>query len=70
MPVLDGRAFLRSCRTAPTLGSRAPVIVCAAGYWAEVEAAAPGADGFLPKPFDLEDLLNIVRRFASPDARS
>ena len=64
MPVLDGWTFARRYRTLP--GPHAPIIcVTAAVDGAEVatRGAQIGAVGSLSKPFDLDDLLTIVRRY-------
>ena len=62
MPGLDGwqtRARLRE--TAPRL----PVVFMTAGQHAASEAARHDAAGALPKPFDLDQLLALVARFAA-----
>ncbi len=66
MPVLDGAAFLAAYRALP--GPHAPVIVCSATYCCEELAHQLGADGCLPKPYDIEDLLATLRRFTSLSA--
>src|SRR5437016_919272 len=58
MPVMDGWEFMRRCRV--ELG-------CAARRILVVSAARPGSEEFgeceyLPKPFDLNDLLQTVGR--------
>ena len=62
MPVMDGWTFARQYRAAyqPT----APIVVCTAARDAGERAAQIGADGTLPKPFRLNDLLDTVERFA------
>lgn len=42
-----------------------PVVFMTAGTDACVQAARHQADGCLPKPFGLDDLLRVVRRFAA-----
>jgi two-component system chemotaxis response regulator CheY len=61
MPVMDGWAFARAYREQTT--DRAPVVVMTAARDARAWAAEIGADGVLPKPFDLVDLANVVGRF-------
>ena len=56
MPIMDGRALP---------GPHAPVILCTATYRCEEVAEQLAADGCLPKPFDLDDLLAEVGRFTS-----
>ncbi len=63
MPIMDGRAFLAAYRALP--GPHAPVILCTATYRCEEVAEQLAADGCLPKPFDLDDLLAAVGRFTS-----
>ena len=45
-----------------------PVVFMSAGFDAREEAAVHDADGYLDKPFEFEDLLAAVRRFAGPAA--
>ena len=62
MPVMDGASFARAYRARPA--PHAPMVVLTAARDAAVSAAAIVADGFLPKPFDLRDLLRMVDDFA------
>lgn len=61
MPVMDGWTFARHYRDAYQPG--APIVVCTAARDAGERAAQIGADGTLPKPFRLDDLLDTVERF-------
>lgn len=61
MPVLDGWGFARAYRE--QFQTRAPVIVMTAARDARDWAAQIGADGVLPKPFDLFDLVATVERY-------
>lgn len=67
LPRLDGLSVLRRIRAG---GSRLPVIVLTArGTWMErVEGIDAGADDYLPKPFQMEELLArlgaVIRRAA------
>ena len=61
MPVMDGWAFASAYREQFRL--RAPVIVMTAARDARTWADQIGADGVLPKPFDLADLSALVQRF-------
>jgi hypothetical protein len=45
------------------------VLLLSAAAGAEAHVAALGAVGLLAKPFDLDDLLATVRRYAAPAAR-
>ncbi len=67
MPVLDGWEFARRYRAQP--GPHAPIIcVTAAADAAAVAArgAQIGAVASLSKPFDLDELLALVRRYLRP----
>lgn len=62
MPVCDGRKFLELYRQIP--GYHAPIIIFSAGV-INSRATPPlssGVVGFLPKPFDLDDLLTMVKK--------
>lgn len=61
MPVMDGWAFAQAYRKAP--GPHAPVVVLTAARDAEQSANQIVADAFLPKPFDLRSLHDIVAGF-------
>jgi CheY-like chemotaxis protein len=60
MPVMDGWGFVRAYRS--QLGPHAPIIVQTAARDAEQTAREVEADAFLGKPFNLEDLLAVVRK--------
>jgi CheY-like chemotaxis protein len=58
MPELDGRAVLRALRAEPELADMPVVLMSAAhGIGAHAEDTS-----FLPKPFDLDQVLAVVRR--------
>ena len=61
MPVMDGWAFAAAYRE--RFAQRAPVVVMTAARDARAWADEVGADGVLPKPFDLDDLDAVVRRY-------
>ena len=63
MPVMDGWAFAAAYRERP--GPHAPIIVMTAARDARSRADEIAADDFLAKPFDLDRLLDLVRRYAS-----
>lgn len=65
MPVMDGWEFARAYRSKP--GPHAPIIVLTAARDAGQRAREIRADGFLGKPFDLDDLLSLVAHHATPD---
>lgn len=58
MPSLDGRHFAHEYRLMPE--PRAPLIVMSGLPEAAEVAAEIQADGLLPKPFDLADLIDLV----------
>jgi two-component system chemotaxis response regulator CheY len=62
MPVMDGWEFARQYRERP--GPHAPIIVVTAARDADDRAAQIAADGVLPKPFRLHQLLELVDQFA------
>lgn len=62
MPVMTGWEFHQRLRErAPGV----PVVYMTAGYSARVEAEQHGADGYLSKPFEVEDLLARVAQFTA-----
>ncbi len=63
MPVMDGWAFTREYRRRP--GPHAPIVVVTAARDAGDRAAQIGAEGVLPKPFRLAELLDVVGEFVS-----
>ena len=58
MPQVDGWEVLSRLRAAA--GQQTPVVVMTAGYNAQDQALASGAQGYLGKPFDLDDLYTTV----------
>jgi CheY-like chemotaxis protein len=58
MPVMDGWTFLQECKTDPQCGGR-PVAVMSA-YQVPQNAGALGVKSVLPKPFDVDALLDTV----------
>ena len=63
MPVMDGWEFARRYRLGP--GPHAPIVAFVAALNAEEECADLEAATILAKPFDLDDLLAIVRSHIS-----
>jgi two-component system, chemotaxis family, chemotaxis protein CheY len=62
MPVMDGWTFAREARAQ---GITTPIIVMTAAQDANAWGAEVGATGVLAKPFDLEELLQMVERHSS-----
>jgi CheY-like chemotaxis protein len=63
MPVMDGWAFRSAQRLDPRIAG-IPVVVLSADADGRLAGLAPAA--FLPKPFDLDRLLEVVGRFCAP----
>jgi two-component system, chemotaxis family, chemotaxis protein CheY len=61
MPIMDGWAFAQAYRGQD--GPHAPIVVITAATDAGGRAAEIQADGFLGKPFDLDELLALVERY-------
>src|SRR4051812_11558028 len=61
MPIMDGWQFAKIYREIP--GKKVPIIVLTAATDPAKFAAQINADSFLPKPFDLMDLLDLVKHF-------
>ncbi len=59
MPVLDGLAFLRAYRQLP--GPHAAIIVMSAAPVGDAQLRHLDVDAFVSKPFDLDDVLTVVR---------
>ncbi len=62
MPVLGGRELCRRLRADPAT-SRITIVLMSATHRHDV--GEYGADGFLPKPFELQEVLETVDRFLS-----
>lgn len=62
MPVLDGWGFVRALRER---GLEVPLVVMTAAQDTRRWAHEVGATGFLAKPFDLMDLLDVVEQWVS-----
>ena len=60
MPVMDGWVFARTLRKE---GVSVPILVMTAAQNARRWAEEIGADAFIAKPFDLEELLRAVNSF-------
>ena len=61
MPIMNGWELLARLRE---LQANIPFIFMTAGFNAQVEAEKHNADGYLAKPFEVDDLLATVARFA------
>jgi CheY-like chemotaxis protein len=67
MPVMDGWAVARALRGQ---GIDVPIVVMTAAESAKRWADEVGAEGFLAKPFGLDELLAAVERFRGPAGRT
>ena len=61
MPVMDGWAFASAYRQQDK--PHAPIIVMTAAHDSRQRASEIAADGFIPKPFDLDELLALINRY-------
>lgn len=67
MPVMDGWAVARALREE---GITVPIVVMTAAESAKRWADEVGAEGYLAKPFGLDELLATVERFRTPGGRA
>jgi two-component system chemotaxis response regulator CheY len=63
MPVLDGARFVQAYRR--LRDPLAPIILLTAAVSAQQRAVEVGADACLGKPFELDDLVRLVQRYAA-----
>ncbi|HVO18839.1 MAG TPA: response regulator [Anaeromyxobacter sp.] len=61
MPVMNGWEFAREFRS--RYGRACPIVVVTAAENAQLRAAEIEAEGWLAKPFELDDVLRLVARF-------
>jgi CheY-like chemotaxis protein len=69
MPRMDGEAFLKALRGRPALAD-APVIVISGNAAAREKARQLAAAACLVKPFELDELLSVIRRLVRSAAPS
>jgi CheY-like chemotaxis protein len=69
MPVMDGWEFAQRMRQKPDFAA-IPIIVLSADRNVGSKAKDIGAMGHLAKPFELNDLLSMVRQSLNPSADS
>ena len=70
MPVVDGQNFLQALRG--EYRKTTPVLVISAGRVSEETAREAGANGYLRKPFDIDELMRILLELigrSKPDDR-
>lgn len=63
MPIMDGWEFASAYRA--TQPPHAPIIVMTAAPSAREAAAEVNANGVLPKPFDIDELIALVRHWTT-----
>ncbi|MEA9947756.1 CHASE domain-containing protein [Xanthomonas campestris pv. raphani] len=70
MPVVDGYEATRRLRQIPSLASL-PVIALTAGAFRpqQEKALEAGMNGFIAKPFNVEELVTAIRHFLQPGSR-
>jgi CheY-like chemotaxis protein len=68
MPVMDGWQFAAAYRRLP--GPHAPIVCVTAAHRVAERAAQIEAEAALPKPFDLDGLLDLVARFVPPPTQA
>ncbi len=68
LPVLDGWQFADAYRATP--GPHAPIIVMTAARDAAGIATEIQAQGYLAKPFNLDDLLAVIRKYSHREIAS
>ena len=61
MPVMDGWEFARRYRARP--GPHAPIVCVSAAANTNAWAEEISADGVVPKPFELRELVSVLSRF-------
>ncbi len=64
MSGVDGRTICRALK-ADKATKHVPVVMVSASKDIEKSAKDSGADGFLPKPFEMDELLRIVKKFVA-----
>ncbi|HET9015867.1 MAG TPA: response regulator [Thermomicrobiaceae bacterium] len=67
MPVMDGVTAIRMLRADPATAP-IPIIALSAGLTLLAIARTLPIEGLLSKPFELDDLVALVRRHLEPDA--
>jgi CheY-like chemotaxis protein len=68
MPVMDGAAFARAF--AERFGGLATIVVVTAAENARRRAEEVGADGWIGKPFAIDEVLSVARRYVEHEPRA
>ncbi|WP_316760094.1 PleD family two-component system response regulator [Pedobacter aquatilis] len=64
MPVISGDQILMQMREDQNLSS-IPVVIMSAAQDGKEVASKAGANGYIPKPFDIDELMQKVNKFMS-----
>lgn len=64
LALMDAPEFIRRYHSLP--GPHAPVVVLTSSDEAGEAALAAGAVQYLPRPFEIDDLVNLVEQFSKP----
>ncbi len=64
MPGMSGWEFTQAFRS--QYGQAAPIVALTASHGTAESAAEIQADGYLDKPFEMDELLAVVERYAGP----
>jgi CheY-like chemotaxis protein len=67
MPIMDGREFIDEYRSA---GGATPIIALTGALFATSTQPPPDVAELVSKPFDVDDLLMLVRKYAGDPVRS
>ncbi len=67
MPIMDGWSFLRAYRATPP--PHVPIVALTASHNTAETIAPLQIDGFIAKPFDLNDLIEMVNNLVQRDAK-
>jgi CheY-like chemotaxis protein len=66
MPEMDGAAFLQQRRQREVLSAVPTVVISGFPDYAIASTMGLGAEGFLSKPFGLEELMRTLQRMTAP----
>ncbi len=65
MPIMNGYEFHEELKRRKNGPSHIPVVIMTAGQRAREASEELGAAGYLPKPFQLHELIGVVHKFGS-----
>jgi CheY-like chemotaxis protein len=70
MPRLDGLQTLFRLKSTPQTTAIPVLMIGGTGLYNEETWKAHGASGFVPKPFEMEDLLAVVEKMLLPEQKN